>query len=154
MADNNPIRTDEAQDALETVEQLRTAGLKRAVPPRLYALGISLLVAVGFGLYAQKDPGDIPALVVVLGTALFVAAHREKTGVLGKAVPDTKPGIWTFVIVVVFLLALFFGGIFIRRAYDLTWVPLVTGLIAGTTIFLLSEIERRSYPTKADEGVI
>ena len=51
-----------------------------------------------------------------------------------------------------FLIALFFGGIIVRRAYDIAWVPLVTGLIAGITIFLLSESERRFYLKKAGDG--
>lgn len=40
----------------------------------------------------------------------------------------------------------------VRRAYDFVWVPIVTGLIAGITIFLLAESERRYYIKKADEG--
>ncbi|MFT5895906.1 MAG: hypothetical protein ACI8VW_002781, partial [bacterium] len=44
-----------------------------------------------------------------------------------------------------FLIALFFGGIYFRRAYDLSWIPMATGLIAGKIIFLLSESERRHH---------
>ena len=45
----------------------------------------------------------------------------------------------------IFLLVLFFGGIYVRRAYDVAWVPMVTGLVAGVTIFLLSASERRQH---------
>jgi hypothetical protein len=152
VADNNSIRSDEAKDALNTVESMRLAGLRRAALPRWYGIGIALLVAVGFALYAQKDPGSIPGLIIALGAVLFIAASREKTGALGKAAPQTASGIWALVAVIVFMLALFFGGIFIRRAYDLAWVPVLTGLIAGTTIFLLSESERRHYVAKGDSG--
>jgi hypothetical protein len=67
VADNNSIRSDEAKDALNTVESMRLAGLRRAALPRWYGIGIALLVAVGFALYAQKDPGKIPGLIIALG---------------------------------------------------------------------------------------
>jgi hypothetical protein len=152
MTANDPIRTDEAQAALDTVEKMRGAGLRRAVPPRWYGIGIPVIVAIGFGLYAQEDPGSMPGLVLALGTALFVASSRDKIGVLGKAFPDTRTGIAAGTALIVFLLALFFGGIIIRRTYDLPWVPLVTGLIAGGTLFLLNESERRRYLPTADDS--
>ena len=49
---------------------------------------------------------------------------------------------WGLLGVIIFLLVLFFGGIYFRRLYDLAWIPVATGLIAGVTIFLLSENER------------
>ena len=152
MTDNDSIRTDEAQDALHTIEDMHAAGRKRAAPPHWYGIGISLIVATGFALYAQKDPGSIPGLVIALGTALLIASSRDKAGAIGKAVPDTRSGIWVLVAVTAFLLTLFFGGIYVRRAFDLAWVPIATGLIAGITIFLLSVSERRYYLGKVDNG--
>lgn len=52
---------------------------------------------------------------------------------------------WGLIGVSAFLIALFFGGIYFRRAYDLSWIPMATGLIAGKIIFLLSESERRHH---------
>jgi hypothetical protein len=152
MTANDPIQTDEAQAALDTVEKMRGAGLRRVVPTRWYGIGIPVIVAIGFGLYAQEDPGSLPALVLALGTALFVASSRDKTGVQGRARPDTRTGFAAAAVLIVFLLALFFGGIIIRRTYDLPWVPLVTGLIAGGILFLLNESERRRYLPQADES--
>ena len=152
MTDKSSIRANEAQDALDAVNNMHNAGLRRAVPPRWYGIGVSLTVAVGFALYAQKDPGNIPALLIVIGVVLLVAASRDRTGVVGKAIPDKRAGMWALVAVIAVLLVLFFGGIYVRRAYDIAWVPLVTGSIAGITIFLLSESERRRHLTTADDG--
>ena len=57
MTATDPIETGEAQAALDTVEKMRGAGLRRAIPTRWYGIGIPAIVAVGFGLYAQEDPG-------------------------------------------------------------------------------------------------
>lgn len=146
------IKSDEAQDALDSVEKMTRSGFRRAIPPRWFGIGISLIVAIGFALYALEDPGSFPGLFIALGIALFVGFSRERIGVFGKELPDTKAGVWAMVGICAFLIALFFGGIIVRRAYDIAWVPLVTGLIAGITIFLLSESERRFYFKKAGDG--
>lgn len=151
MTTNEPIQAGEAQAALDTVEKMGDAGRRRAVPPRLFDIGMPIIVAIGFGLYAQEDPGSMPGLVIVLGTVLFMASSREKTGVLGKAGPATRTSVAAFSALIVFLLALFFGGIIIRRAYDLAWVPLATGLVAGITLFVLNVGERRRHRPKASD---
>lgn len=152
MTTNDPIQADEAQAALDSVEKMGEAGLRRAVPPRLFDIGMPIIVAVGFGLYAQEDPGGRPGLVILLGTALFMASSREKTGVLSKAGPATKRGTAAFAVLIAFVLTLFFGGITIRRTYDLAWVPVVTGLVAGLTLFLLNQSERRRHLPKSDDS--
>ena len=143
------IKPDEAQVALNSIEEMQRAGFGRASPPRWFGVGLSIIVAIGFALYAMEDPGNTPALFLVLGMVLFIGASREKIGAFGKELPDTKTGMWALAGICLFLLALFFGGIVIRRAYDIAWVPLVTGSIAGATIFLLGESERRYYRMRA-----
>lgn len=139
MTESKPIGADEAQESLKVIEKMRDASLKRAAPPRWYSLGIASIVAIGFALYAQQDPGDFPGLFIALGVALFVAYSRNKMGAIGKAIPDSRTGIWALLGVSIFLLVLFFGGIYLRRAFDLAWIPIVTGLIAGATIYFIAE---------------
>ena len=143
------LKPDEAQVALDAIEESQRAAFRHAVPPRWYGAGLALIVGIGFALYAMEEPGNTPGLFIVLGLVLFIGASREKLGVFGKELPDTKTGMWALAGVCVFLLALFFGGIMARRAYDIAWVPLVTGFVAGTTIFLLSESARRYYLGRA-----
>lgn len=153
MTDTN-IKADEAQDALDSVEQMKASGFRRAAPPRWFAVGMSLIVTVGFALYGLNEPGDVPALFIVLGLALFVGFSRQRISAVGREeLPDTTSGILGLVGVSAFLIALFFGGIIIRRTYDLAWVPLLTGIVAGMTIYLLSESERRYLLSKSNSGV-
>ena len=145
MTENKSIRPDEAQDALNSIERMNAAGRKRGTAPRWYGIGIALIVTVGFALYAQQDPGNFPGLFIALGVALFVTSSRDKIGAMGRAIPDSRSAMWGLIGVSAFLIVLFFGGIYFRRAYDLSWIPVATGLIAGTIIFFLSESERRNY---------
>jgi hypothetical protein len=152
MTDKN-IQPDEARSALDSVARMNRAAFRQAAPPRWYGAGISLLVATGFALYALDDPGDFPALFLVLGLALFVDFSRRTMGASARGLPGTRTGVLAFAAICLFLLALFFGGIIVRRTYDMAWVPLLAGLIAGVTLFLLSESERRYYQAKAGDGV-
>jgi hypothetical protein len=149
---NENLKSDEAQDALDSISKMKSAGFRRAIPPRWHGAGMSIIIAIGFALYAMKDPGNTPAMFIVLGVVFFAAFSREKNGVLGKELPDTKLGMWALAGVCVFLLTLFFGGIIVRRTYDIAWVPLLTGFVAGATIFFLSESERRYYQKRATGG--
>jgi ABC-type multidrug transport system permease subunit len=119
------------------------AGQKRGIAPRWYGAAISAIVFFGFALYAQQDPGDFPGILIALAIGLFASYGRDNTGAAGGAFPDIKPAMWGLFGVIVFLSVLFLGGIYFRRLYDLVWIPIATGLVAATTIFLLSENERR-----------
>ena len=143
VTDEKPISSEEARDALDTVDEMASAGRKRGVAPRWYGVGIALVVTIGFSLYAQQDPGSFPGIFIALGIGLFAAYSRNRVGATGRAVPETQPAMWGLLGVSLFLMVLFFGGIYFRRAYDLAWIPVATGLIAGLTILLLSENERR-----------
>lgn len=143
MPTETPISADEARESLKTIDSAQAAGRKSAVMPPLYGICIAILVMVGFSLYAQESPGDLPGLFVVLGAALAAAFFRNKTGVNARTLPDTTLGLWAFLGVALFLLVLFFGGIYLRRAYDIAWIPVASGLIAGATILWLSASERR-----------
>ena len=152
MTDQN-VKPDEAQAALDSIEEMQRAGFGRASPPRWFSVGLSIIVAIGFALYAMEDPGNTPVLFLVLGTALFIGASRARIGVLGKELPDTSTGVWALAGICLLLLVLFFGGIYVRRAYDIAWIPLATGFIAGATIFVLGESERRHNRMRASGGL-
>lgn len=141
MSTESRVSAEEAKESLKNIDAAQAASRKRSAAPRWYGISIALLVAVGFSLYAQKDPGDLPGLFLILGTALIVAYFRDKTGVNAKALPDSAPGVWALIAVVGFLLVLFFGGIYLRRSLDMAWIPVVTGLLAGITLYWLSTRE-------------
>ena len=103
MTDSDSIKSDDAQDALNTVEKMSAAGRKRGVPPRWYGLGIATIVTVGFALYAQQDPGNFPGLFIALGVALFTAFSRDKIGAMSRSVPETRAAIWGLIGLCVFL---------------------------------------------------
>jgi len=148
---NKDISSNEARQALASVGEMERAGWRRGVPDRWFGAGIAMLIASLFALYALENPYPyIP--FPIIGLALFIIAAREKSGAYGRDFPNKVPNIWTLVLCCVVLLAIFFGSVIIRRAYDLAWVPLAAGLLVGLLVFLASESERRAYLKKSKNG--
>jgi len=147
MNENSNLTPDEAQLALESVEKMESAGWRRAVPQRWFGAGIAIMVGSMFAIYALEDPS--PYIVFpILALAVFMIAAREKGGAYGREVPATKKSLWANVMFAVTMVVVFFGSIYMRRAFDAAWVSLVTGLLVGLFIFLASKMERRAYLKK------
>ncbi|NIA26833.1 MAG: hypothetical protein GWP02_02175 [Desulfobulbaceae bacterium] len=150
MNETNKPTGQEAKEALASIETMESAGYRRAVPRRWFGAGVAFLVAGLFALYALEDP--YPYIVFpIIGLGVLIAAARDKAGAYGRDFPGTKANRRAFVLVVVAMIVMFFGTVFVRRAYDLYWVPIIVGLLVGLVVFWLSESERRSYLARAGE---
>lgn len=153
MDESKNISGEEAHDALDSIKAMESAGYRRAVPRRLLGVGVAFFIACLFALYALENP--YPYIVFpIIGLAIFLIANREKVGAYGRDFPDTKSNKLALLVFAVVMITIFFGTVFVRRAYDLTWVPIVVGLLVGLVVFLISESERRSYLAKADGGQV
>jgi len=151
MRDTEDVNRGEAQESLDSIKNMERAGWRRAVPHRWFGLGVAVLIASLFALYALEDP--YPYIVFpIIGLAIFITAAREKSGAYGRDFPGTKANAWVVALVAVILLIVFFGSIVIRRTYDVAWVPLVVGSLVGLFVFLASEHERRAYLTMSGQG--
>lgn len=151
MNENNKVTPDQAKESLETVAKLESAGWRRAVPDRWFGLGVAVLVASMFAVYALENPYPyIPFLI--LGLAIFIAAGREKSGAFGREFPRSKINVAVRVLGIFVLLVVLFGSIYLRRVYDAAWISLLAGFLVGLFIFLASENERRTYLAKSDQG--
>lgn len=153
MNKSKNISGKQAQDALESIKTMKSAGYRLAVPRRLQGIGVAFFMACLFALYALENP--YPYIVFpIIGLAVFLIAYRERAGAYGRDFPETKSNKWALLFFVIVMVMIFFGTVYLRRAYDLTWVPIAVGLLVGLVVFLLSESERRSYLAKVDGGPV
>ncbi len=95
------ISSDDARDALDSVEEMQRSGFRRAVKPRWFGLGLSLLVGIGFALYSMEDPGNVPGLLICLGVVLFISLGQTQMGVSGNTFPGTTRGVLAMILVVI-----------------------------------------------------
>ena len=148
VKEDNDLTRDEAKDALDCIAAMESAGYRRAVPRRWFGAGVAFFVAGLYALYALDDPYPY-VIFPVIGLGMLIASARQTAGAYGRDFPGTRANRWAFVLVVAVMALLFFGSIFIRRAYDIAWLPIVVGVFVGLLVFLASENERRSYLAKA-----
>lgn len=149
MTDN--ITPDEAKKAIDSVVKMEGAGLRRATPARWFGVGVALLIASLFALYALEDP--YPYIVFpIIGLAIFMVSAREKSGAYERIAPARTTSKWAGLVLIIALLIVFFGSIAIRRAYDAAWVPLVAGVLVGVVVFLISESARRTHLARVAEA--
>ena len=154
MADEfDNVTADEAHRALDSVANMESAGYRRAVPPRWFGVGIALLIASLFALYALEDPHPYVVFPIV-GLGVLITIVRDKSGAYGRDFPVNKAHVLAFVLFIAVMILVFFGSVIIRRAYDAAWAPVVAGLLVGIVVFLASESERRFYLAKTDEGEV
>lgn len=142
MIDNaDNAAQNEPQDSSDTVK-------RQAVPSRWLGIGAGLLIASLFALYALEDP--YPYIVFpIVGLGVVFAAARAKRGPHNPDIPAIKANIGALVPVTAVMLFLFFGSIFVRRTYDIPWLPIAAGLLVGLVVFLLNEHARRTHPARS-----
>jgi len=149
MIDN--VTPDDAKKSLESVVKMEDAGWRRAMPDRWFGAGVAVFIAGMFAVYALEDP--YPYIVFpIIGLPLFIATAREKSGAYGRDAPASNVNMWTVVLFITVLLIVFFGSIFIRRAYDAAWVSLVAGVLVGLVVFLTSENARRAHRARVEKA--
>jgi len=149
---NNKMTQGEAQEAINLANKMEVSGWRRAIPKRYFGGGISILMGSMFAIYALPNPNGY-IVFPILGMVIFMGAMREKSGAHGRGLPQNTRDKWKLFLFGALLFALFFITVFIRRAYDLMWVPLFVGAGIAIVVFLLSEQERRAYLAKADNSV-
>lgn len=144
---NTPSPQD-ANKALNSVAEMQQAGWRRAIPSRGFGAGIALFIACLFALYALQDPYPY-ILIPILGLTVFITTTTEHSGAYRRENFRTKYSVLGFFLFAGILLMLFFGAISIRRTYDIAWVPVVAGIVAGLMLFFGNESLRRATEAKA-----
>ena len=148
MKEDNKPNSDEARDSLDSIEIMKNAGYRLAVPHRWFGAGIAFFIGSLFALYALEDP--YPYIVFpIVGFGVFIIAARESIGAYGREYPGTKANKWALALFMAVMILIFFSSIYIRRAYDLAWVPIIVGLLVGLVVVLISESERRAILARA-----
>ena len=128
----------------------------RGAPPRWFGAVMALLIG---GLVAtpalvnaeELISKELATLFLILGFAMVMGRQREQAGAWLQESPGGTLGrTLTLALVGGVGLALYGGGLVLRDVADLWWGPVATGIVAGVSVFLLAEQERRSALAPAD----
>ena len=142
---NEQSQTVNAQQSLDSIQEMENAAYRRATPPSWFVISIALLTG-GLVTLAVADMREIQVLLI-LGIGMMISYQSQKTGVSLKTFP-----VKLMIIAVILLVPLYFGMIIIGQliipTVGQTLASTIAGLIFSIVVYSLSLIERRIYLRK------
>ena len=134
--------SSEAHKALDTIQQMKRAAMRRATPSHWFGALIALLA----GSLVSLSAADLRQYIVfiILLMVLVISYQRQKTGVSAKNFP-----VKTMVLGLIILVPLFFLMIIaaqlLQESLGRVSASLLCGGIFSVIVYLLSLVERRWY---------
>jgi hypothetical protein len=143
IKNNDKINAEDAQQALNTISKMERTSLQQSIPPIwfgvLMALSIGILVfTIAAGL---RDYYVFPIIAI----PLILAARSKKTQALPKTMPAGIKGVVKTASLIIVLLALIAAGRLLMEIYEITWAPIIAGIITAILVYLLSTAERNEH---------
>ena len=143
IKNNENITSEDAQQALNVVMKMERASLQQSIPPTWF--GIVMAFVVGILVFtiaaALRDYYVFPIIAI----PLTLVVRSKKTQALPKTASMGITGVVAMLSLVVIFIVLIVGGRLFMEIYELTWAPIVAGIIAAIVVYLLSIAERNHY---------
>ena len=138
----NQTQTEDAQQALNSIQQMEKAAYHRATPPSWFGITIALLTGSLVTL-AVADMRQLQVLII-LCIGWVISYQSQKSGVSIKTFP-----IKTLLITLILLVPLYFAMIIIGQlilpAVGQVLAAMFAGIIFASVVYSLSVVERRIY---------
>ena len=134
--------SSEAHKALDTIQQMKRAAMRRATPPRWFGALIALLA----GSLVSLSAADLRqyTVFIILLMVLVISYQRQKTGVSAKTFP-VKTAILGLIILVPLFFLLIIAAQLLQESLGHVSASLLCGGIFSVIVYLLSLFERRWY---------
>ena len=134
--------SSEAHKALNTIQQMKRAAMRRATPPRWFGALIALLAGSLVSLSAA-DLRQYTVFIILL--MVFVISYQsQKTGVAAKTFP-VKTAVVGLIILVPLFFLLIIAAQLLQESLGHVSAALLCGGIFSIMVYLLSLFERRRY---------
>ena len=134
--------SSEAHKALDTIQQMKRAAMRRATPPRWFGALIALLA----GSLVSLSAADLRqyTVFIILLMVLVISYQSQKTGVSAKTFP-VKTAILGLIILVPLFFLLIIAAQLLQESLGHVSASLLCGGIFSVIVYLLSLFERRWY---------
>jgi hypothetical protein len=134
--------SSEAHKALDTIQQMKRAAMRRATPPRWFGALIALLAGSLVSL-AAADLRQYTVFIILL--MVFVISYQsQKTGVSAKTFPVKTVVVGLIILVPLFFLLIIAAQLLQEKLGHVS-ASLLCGGIFSVIVYLLSLFERRWY---------
>lgn len=147
MRDETPPDPAEARAALQSVETMRRAGIRRGAPPRWFLAFGGLYVWALFAAQALEDPGIVTA-ALMLAMCVAVIVKRQTIRAWRRKFAGPA-GAFLAALAAIATLGLFVTAKIAQERYGLLWAPPVAGAPAALILVAVSGWSGR-WPTSAN----
>jgi len=142
--------SSEAHKALDTIQQMKRAAMRRATPPRWFGALIALLAGSLMSLSAA-DLRQYTVFIILL-MVLVISYQSQKTGVSAKTFP-VKTAVVGLIILVPLFFLLIIAAQLLQESLGHVSASLLCGGIFSVLVYSLSLFERRWYDKINSEKV-
>lgn len=140
------VSTQEAQQALSSVQAITAKARQRGVYSRSYAIGLALWA----GAFAATMGSWLWLVVIAVGVWGYTS-YRKKRGAWIKEV-QTKRDLWIVLAFAVPIGALYVGAFVGLTHYAWTWAPWIAGFVIAALMFAITEIAYGPLREATGEG--
>jgi len=150
MNEKNDIKSKEAQEALDSIEQMEQAGLKRILPvPKWLGGALALLIGTQIALLgAGIRTYNTLIIVLIVIMAIAIINNNRSAGVEERIVLSGR----TIILLVIGLILTYFltiiAGQYLKGAFGYHWAPFAIGVLVVIGIWSLMMSNRRSNLSK------
>lgn len=135
-----------AREALDSIQKMEQASLRRAIPPHWFGATLVLLTSLLFTL-AGLEVSRVYMAPLFLIMVFIVVYQTRKSGVLVKlSISKNKRIIVMIGVVIICSLVIFFTQE-LRNIFGF-WAPLTLGVLTAIAGLILFALERRMFFTK------
>jgi hypothetical protein len=148
--ENNDIKFKEAQEALDSINEMKNASLKRVLPVNMLLGGmLSVIIGTQIALLGAgiRSYNEILIVLIVILTIAIVNKNYS-TGVMERIVQSKR----TILIAIIGLVTTYFlaiiGGQYLKGTFGFDWAPYAIGALVTVGFFSLIVSNRRLYVSK------
>jgi len=140
--DKEQIGKGEAIEALNSVENMKKASLKRAISPRWYSAFLAVL-AGSLVFLSAANLREYQVLVILL-MGIVITYQARKSGVTARAVQMKGLMVGIIILIPLYLLLVVIGQ-YLVPALGVILAPLIAGGLLTVFVYVLSMYERQKY---------
>ena len=146
MTEKKQIQTKEAQEALNSINEMKYAGLKRVLPTPIW-LGAILGILIGTQialLGAEIRTYNTILIVLIVIMVIAIINKTQSTGVAERILFSKRTIIISLIFIPLYFLAII-SGQYLNNHFEYNWAPFVIGSFFTIGIWSLMIGAHRAY---------
>jgi len=153
MTEKKQIQSKEAQEALDSINEMKYAGLKRVLPTPIW-LGAILGILIGTQialLGAEIRTYNTTLIVLIVIMVIAIINKTQSAGVAERILFSKRTIIISLICIIPLYFLAIISGQYLKNRYEYNWAPIVIGSFFTIGIWILIFGAYRSYNNKFKE---